>query len=360
MMRKLLILMLIALFLMPSLACAMDLEEGDGWPGDGWFGEDGLFPYDDWFDDFDEPMDAECEIRPATEGYICDLVYISGWTLTMGYTGAADRLEWGILGQADFGEERVLLEGENPIGIVPCGDSFVYYGYGTDGRNHWLISKPMETPKALPLTWKDAVFYGDGNGIWYTSSSGGNDLIIRRMGLDGKNIRRMGTVRGTIRGVLTDSSIVLVDFAKRTVSTWKDGKTTVIYASDEPFRDVAATNETIWVIYEDHFGQIVNGVLSDDQEGYAISSARSGNQLVLLVLREFGAKEARVMLINDVLGAYADMGSVPYDIWSRVEMRAEGVIVWGGESRTLSIPTSAATWMIYEHLTGTSGYEKQK
>ena len=291
-------------------------------------------------------------ILPATEGFICDIAHVGGWTLTMGYTGADDRLEWGILGEPDFGGERVVLEGDDPVGIVPCGDAFVYFGDGSDSTGSWMIRKPGEEPNALPLTWRDSVFYGDAGGIWYATAADESKTDLNFIGLDGAGKRNMGSIQGGIAGVagvLADASIVLIDFDENTVSAWKDDESTVLYASlDAQIHTAAATADSVWVIFGDHFGRVVDGALHDRQEGYAMLLGRSNHQLVFLVVERPGASEARVVLVNDVINAFAELGRVPYSHSSRVELQRDHVVVWEEGPRVLPISAEGVQWTLYE------------
>jgi len=51
--------------------------------------------------------------------------------------------------------------------IIPCGDSFVYYGRGDNGYMRWLVCKPGEKSQALPLKYTDEVFCGFDGRCWY-------------------------------------------------------------------------------------------------------------------------------------------------------------------------------------------------
>jgi len=289
-------------------------------------------------------------IQPAAEGFICDIVSIGGRTLVMGYAGTGGPFswsDWGILGEADPGEERVVLERDNPVGIVPCGDSFVYFDGKSDSTGGWMIRKLGEEPRELPLTYGDSVFYGDGDSIWYATSVDMMKSALYSIGLDGSNKQRLGLVRGNIAGVLADSSIVLVDFEENTLSAWKDNQSTVLFSSSgEQIRNVAVTADAIWVVFIDHFGRVVDGALRDRQEGYAMLEGSSGHQLVFLVVDQPLASEARVMLMNDTIHSYAELGRVPCGFLSRVELREDRVIVWGDETSVLPIPAEAEAWTI--------------
>ena len=291
-------------------------------------------------------------ILPATEGFICDIAHIGGWTLALGYTGIDGRFErndWGILGKADFDEERVVLEDNNPVGIVPCGDAFVYFGGGSDSTGGWMIRKLEEEPRKLPLTYQDSAFYSDGDSLWYATSVDMTKADFYSIGLDGSDKKYLGSAQGNIAGVLSDSSIVLIDFTENTVSAWKDNPSTVLYASSgEQIHTAAATADSLWVVFSDHFGRVVDGALRDRQEGYAMLNGRSGHQLVFLVVDQPLASEAKVMLMNDITHSYAELGRVPYSYLSRVELREDCVIVWGEENRVLPIPAEADAWTIYQ------------
>ena len=316
---------------------------------DGLFnGEDGIYDFDDLFT-IENSTDSAQNIRPATEGYICDIVYVNGWTLSMGRILTSSEPEWGIYGLHDFSDESIVLVDDDPLGIIPCGDSFVYYTRGTDGAHHWFIQKPMEAPRSLPITWRENAFYGDENGIWYEAHTG-TSAEVYYVDLDGNNKQSMGTVQGVIKGVLGDLSVVSAVFGNNTVLSWRDGQSTELYASpDESIRDVVALNDSVWVLYGDHFGRIVDGALYDYQEGYAMLQARSGHQAVLVVCDYFGSDEARIMLLNDITSSYTELGRVPYDDrLTRVELAVDTVIVWGYENRLFSIPASASDWTIYE------------
>lgn len=149
------------------------------------------------------PLSALAEaIEPQAEGAICEIARAGEWTVYMGYgVNGQGTLDRGIVGQADGSAEAVLLVGDNPIGIVPCGDSFVYYGGGEDGRLRWRVAKPLEEPQALPLTYDEGVFYGDSGGIWYTkpSSQGITSYDLYRMALDGTGKKADGNGAGRCR-----------------------------------------------------------------------------------------------------------------------------------------------------------------
>ncbi|MCL2544710.1 MAG: hypothetical protein FWE77_02195 [Clostridia bacterium] len=331
-------------YVMDFTVRAGDTEEGEDGPFD--CGELFLEDYC-WIENW---TDGAHYILPATEGFICDIVYVGGWTLTMGNAGADGRIERGILGQADLGREGramleaeddnlVVLEGDNPVGIVPCGEDFVYFGGGGDSTGSWMIRKPGEEPRVLPLTWRDDVFAGNANGIWYTTAVDESRADLYFMGLDGSGKQKLGSVQGNTVGVLADSSIVLIDFDENTVPAWKANESTVLYSSEEPLLTAAATPDSVWVIFADHFGRVVDGELRDRQEGYAMLMGRSGYQLVFLVMERPGESEARVVLVNDITRSIEELGRVPYSHYSsHVELRENAVIVWGEETRVLPIP----------------------
>jgi len=324
MMKKFLLLTLLAMLLIPSaLGLAEDTEGGEA-----------------------------RHITPGGAGFICDRAHVGGWTVFMGY--GFDRegaFGWGILGTPEGGGETAMLVSGEPVGIVPSGVSFVYYGLGGDGFYHWLAQNPGEEPRRLPLSWKDSVFYGDEDGVWFSRAMDTSWQALYRIGLDGQGKRYMGLVRGSINGVLEDGSILLADHRKNTVSAWKDRKTLTLYSTpSEQLYDVAIAGHSLWAVHFGHFGRIADGELRDIQQGYATVRARSGSQLVLLVLDESSAGEARVILIDDAMNAWTELGRVPYDPYARAELSVASVIIWGQEPRLLAIPESADVdaWIPYE------------
>ncbi|MDR3051765.1 MAG: hypothetical protein LBU67_08600 [Oscillospiraceae bacterium] len=338
-MKKLLTLVLAALLAVPSLARALGAGEDAGQ----WADED-LFRYE-------HSTDGAQNIVPASEGYRCDIAYVGGWTVSMEHTGdSGDGL--GILGLPDFEEEQVVLVEDGGTGIIPCGDSFVYYGKGSDGRHHWLARKPGEEPTVLPIPFADEVFYGDKTGVWYASLIESGRYRLYRTGLDGRGKRNLGAVRGTICGVLSNGRIVLLNTKGDKVTTWRDGKTATLYVSPsgEPIRFVATTDEQVWVVCDSYFGRIENGELRDRQEGSVRASARSGLQLVMLVIDQQEAAHARVMLMNDVVQSYTNLGSVPYTGGAQrtsLVLRTDCVVVRGQATNVLPIPADASAWTLY-------------
>ena len=290
-------------------------------------------------------------IIPATTGYICDLAYINGWTIYTGRTWSdkVGSYNWGIWGLADSAEEPVMLYWGQTVGIVPCGDSFVYVGEDANGKQRRFVLKPGEEPKVLPLTWKQDVFYGSESSVWYTE--GGK---IHSIGLNGKNKRRLGSVQGKIEGALSDSSIVIANYDSNTISVWKDGKLTVLYTFPDNKFGVMPVNDSIWLRRSGHFGRLVNGELRDCWAGYTSAEARTAHQLVFLVRDQIGADEARVLLIDDLTRSYAWLGRVPYNngfVSQWIELHRDHVVYYNGldERHVLAIPTDESAWTAYEN-----------
>lgn len=158
----------------------------------------------------------------------------------------------------------------------------------------------------------------------------------------------MGTVRGDVVGVLEDKSIVVADYHDQRILAWKDGASTVLYDSTgERFNAVVATHDSVWVVYGDHFGRIAEGVLRDQQQGYAMFGARSGHQLALLVVEYVGAEEARVMLMNDTTRSYTELDVIPFDFSTGVDLRTDCIVIWGMGECLLQIPGDPSAWTPY-------------
>ena len=359
-MKRTCALLLAVVLLFPALVIAGDLSTvhitgsdttPEGEDGFEW-GEDGLYEYDEYIfpDDTAELFGGDQDIRPDAEGNICDIASIGGWTIAMAHSiNDEGRLECGIYGQAEGALEWILLEGDNSVGIVPCVDSFVYYGEGSDGKQHWLVCEPGKAPQTLPLRWTDSAFYGDQSGVWYTGVSEGNKSTVYAIGLDGRNKRNLGSVRGDIKGVLADSRIVTVDYRANAVLAWKNGKSTTLYTSTNHILDAGVTNDQIWVIHDGYLGRIADGGLQNCMQGSAYFAARSGCQAVILVRDQLGDwAQARVILTNDVIHSYAELGTIGYSAITCVDMRTDAVTVWGAESRIFSIPADEYAWTAYE------------
>lgn len=160
----------------------------------------------------------------------------------------------------------------------------------------------------------------------------------------------MGTVKGSIKGVLADTSVLLADYRTDTVSAWKNGAYSKLYSSPDLI-NVAAIKDSVWVTHGDHFGRIENGALCDRQEGYAILISRTAYQLVFLVRDHSEADEFNVLLVNDMIHSYAYLGRVPllYGLDKGVEFYTDHVVYWGNGRHVLSIPADMSSWTSYEH-----------
>lgn len=336
-MKKLLTLAMIMLWVLSSPVWVMEAR------GEGGQRDEELLSYEN-------STDGAQYIVPATEGYICDIVEADGWIL---YNGRYDggNMPNDLFALTGAGDDPVLLE-EGIVGIVPCGDAIVYYGTGTDGEAHWLVRKPGEDPRVLPVSWTGSIFYGDENGLLYTIFLENDTQAIFYIGLDGKHARRVGTVEGYVFGVLSDGSIILANNDFNKVLAWKNGKTTTLYESPvgESFRLIETTREEIWVVYGDSYGRIENGALCDRQQGIVRGTARSGLQVALLVTEQMDTEDCWVVLVNDVVGSYANLGSAPYSgLSTSLMLQTDCVIVLGEVDTKLPIPSEASAWTVYGH-----------
>ena len=292
-------------------------------------------------------------IVPANTGSICDIVYANGWTyyagLAPGTTGYNDAL-YGIP-DAEPGKPTLIVE--QFVGIVPCGDAIVYYAVGEDNYYHWLVHRPGQKDVVLPLSYVSSAFYGTEESVWYAEDKSGNTLAIYSVGLNGKGKRKIGTVRGQLYGVLADGSIITLDRQAEKVLAWKDGKTTTLYTAPgtESIYSLETTDDTIWVAYQNYFGRIVDGELRDIQVGGIRSSARSGRQLALWIVDLADTSRYKVMLCNDVLGAYTLLADAP-DADGRpsgfLELHTDHIVVHDGITSILPIPSDASAWTPYE------------
>jgi len=307
---------------------------------------------------YEKPAGGVQVIQPATDGYGCDFAYINGWTLTkQGGINDQGKVEWGLYGLADFRDENVLLMDKWLDYIIPCGDSFVYRDR-IDDNLIWLVCKPGEEPQALPLEDTDGVFYGFDGGCWHTVDNGANSQKLYSIDLNGKNKRSLGTVKGMVCGVLADSSVVLVDYRAHTVSTWQDGKYTVLYTSPD-LKGVKVVNDSVWAGLSDssgaYFGRIENGALRDRQEGFESLIGRTANQFVFLVRDHLKADEADVLLIDDMTRSYVYLGRVPFcppyvdGNRTGLEVYSDHLVYWGKGRYVLDIPSDMSEWTSYEH-----------
>lgn len=335
-MKKLLVLVLIMLLALPALAYASDVFKAGGPREDGLVSNESL-------------SGGAHAIVPATEGYVADIVEAGGWTLYNGLFEGGN-MPNDLFGLPPNGDAPMLIE-EGIVGIVPCGDSFVYYGTGPDGKQHWLVRRPGEEPRILPISWMVDVFYGDASSIWYAAQAGEGSQHIYRIGLDGTGARRVGTVQGYIFGVLPDGGIVLANDRFDRLTAWKGGKTTTLYApsSGDTFRFAITTGNDVWVIHGDYYGRAGIDGLLDRREGIVRGTACSSLQAVMLVTDRMDADSCHVMLVDSALGVYADLGEAPYPAWStHVILQRESVIILNGENTVLSIPQEASAWTAYE------------
>lgn len=306
---------------------------------------------------YEKPAGGVQVIQPATDGYRCDFAYINGWTLTkQGGINDQGKLEWGLYGLADFHDENVLLMDKWLECIIPCGDSFVYHDR-IDDNLIWLTCKPGEEPQALPLEDTDSVFYGFDGGCWYTDETGTQTKLFS-IDLDGKNKRSLGTVKGMVCGALADSSVVLVDYRAHTVSTWQDGKYTLLYKSPD-LKGIDVVKDSVWVSISDrsgaYLGRIENGALRDRQEGFASLIGRAASQIAYLVRDNLKADEADVLLIDDMTRSYVYLGRVPFcppyvdGNRTGLEVHSDYLVYWGKGRYVLDIPSDISAWTSYDH-----------
>ena len=298
-------------------------------------------------------VDGLHQIQPSTDGTKCDFAYVGGWTITKRCKlDKQGKLSWSFCGQADGSDKETILvkDAWYTDTIIPCGDSFVYYN-----GSRWLVYKPGKKATRLPVTYYESVFYGFDGGCWYAEQKKVDGLYTQTLyaiDLNGKNKRLLGIVDGFIVGVLADASIVLADYyGEKTVSTWKDGVYTVLYASpDEKLGGVYATQDSVWVSRDGTLGRIENGTLHDIQKGYVQAEGRTAHQLVFLVRDHLGADEADVLLIQDSMHAYTYLGRVPYVSASGkgMELHADHVVYWGKGRHVLAIPSEPSAWTSYE------------
>ena len=290
--------------------------------------------------------DSPHAILPSTVGNICDFATINGWTLNRKlFVDDQGEVTWGIFGKPDFSDEDVLLtDYPRHLRIIPCGDSFIYLGANDAGQQRWLACTPGEKGTALPKAIGD-VFCGFDGCFWYRERSGS---IVYAMDVNGKNKRRIGTVKDNIVGVLGDASIVVANYKKNTVSAWKDGVYSVLYSSpDRKLATVFVVHDSVWVSHGDHFGRIENGALVDRQEGLAYVLARTTQQTVFGVQAHRDAEEVRLLLVNDATRSYTYLGSVPYAPGSGMELYPHYVVYWGNGRHAFAVPSESSAWTRY-------------
>ncbi len=288
--------------------------------------------------------DGVREISSDSYGGKVDFAYVNGWTVSRGYFDG----RYCITGIPFSGAERVMLVDGDPMGFVPAGDAIVYFGEGTKGDYGWLSLVPGERrPFKLPLDALCEVFYADGKFLWYYTPGSGNSTAIGRIGLDGSNKKKLGTVSGHVVSMMPGEQVLLVNFDKNVVRLWKDGEYETLYSPDEEILSVTSGGMGIWIEHADGYGPLMDGKVTFRLPGRIMQAFGTTDQLALLVLPYEDSEFLDVYLFNEIYRAYAGVGRVKRSDSTTIELAQDRMIVWGPEESVLFEYPIPEIWLPY-------------
>lgn len=283
------------------------------------------------------------DITCAAYGNRVDYAHIGGWIVSRGYL--MDLEQYCLIGQ-EPGGRRAALTDTLPASFVPAGDALIYYGKDAKDKYNWVIRKPGEAPEKLSLGISDEVFYADADYIWYYTRVG-EETSIRRLARKGGEKKGFGRTKGSPLVMLESGGVLVTDFDKNRIETWKDGKATTVYQPEKPIISVSSAGNSVWVEHEREFGLLEDGALAWRLPGHIVSMTGTTDQFVIL-LSFPGSNEYDVMIFNDRYRAYARVGYVPASENAFVELQTgRQMTVWGPEKSLIFDIPPADEWIPY-------------
>ena len=294
--------------------------------------------------------EGEYAFTSSDHGNMVDYARIGDWTIRRSYQND----EFCIIGKQD-GHQPLILVGDDPIGFVPCGDSFIFYGKDKAGKMRWQIVKPGGEAKPLPINYYDDVIWGDAETIWYATSGSNRQSTIYSIDHNRKNKKTVMRVVGTIIGRLKSGRLITVDFRENEVLSWEDGKSSVLYKSNVKLSNALTAGEGIWVVHTDYFGLVEDGELAFTIPGFPTSTALSDAQIVTLVSYKAGDSMCAVHVMYDDQERYIVLGHFSNYGMPRVEFFDNSINIWGPRD-SASFPIDAdIAYVTYEDAANMEG-----
>lgn len=247
-------------------------------------------------------------------------------------------------------EYRILAETNVP-GFVPAGAVFVYYGEVKKGKHGWLLKNPdVEKPIDLGLGALSTVFWSDADFLYYFTYGKGTSATYHRMGYDGKNKKKLGTLNGRAVAMADDGGVVVFNAAKNRVEMWKDGAHTTLYEPKDNIVSVVGIGRGIWVAHEDRFGLLENGELEFNFTGRLRTHIATANHIIALL--DDGSIQLGVVALNEALRAYVVVGLVTAQEDMAIEATPgwfNRIVVWGNRENLEFHMPAADQWLPYDY-----------
>lgn len=284
-------------------------------------------------------------ITCAQYGNRVNYAQIGDWTVSLGYLHEEER--YCMIGQGpDSIRQALTVKMPGNGKIIPAGDGWIYYGEDEKGKHNWVFRKPGEGPQKLGLSIRDEVFFADADYIWYYKHLG-TDISIRRLARKNNEVKMFGRTTGFVYAMMGSGDALAADRDKGLVQSWKDGKATTLYESDEPLLSVSTVGGSIWLGLEREIGLLEDGALDFRLPGYVAGMAGTTDQFALL-LSISEASDYEVVLFNDVYQAYVRLGYVPASESAFIELQSDGnITVWGPERSVTFLIPPAEAWIPY-------------
>ncbi len=289
---------------------------------------------------------AQERIAGASTGNAVVYASIGDWTVRNDFVDGLPVIV------AEKGGEQRMLASDALWGFIPAWDAVVFYAPDANGKLKWQIRNPdLKVAVTLPLKLGEEPIYADAEHIWCYAMGEGSGRSIFLLDHDGKNGKRLGTLDGTVVGMLEDGSVLCPFYARNYVRAWKNGKYEMLYESQTNLTNAFLVGGELWVEEaEGHgYGPVRDGVQLCNFEGNTLAASGSGAQTALVVRAENGAARYGVYLLDGETHAIAKLGDMPACNQLEIAMTGNAVVVWGDETPyTFDIPEESGFYMYWD------------